>query len=95
MHNLFYFCTCHNVQNNVSIHFFLTGTDLITIQASDKDSYYQYKQIQLKIVSINPKPHDLEFDLKSRSDGAIGVISFKGCLDHEVRGLTVYDQLRY
>lgn len=38
-----------------------------------------------KIVSVTPKPHELEFFLNQRS--STGSISFKGCLDHEVRGL--------
>lgn len=58
---------------------------MITVKASDVDSEKKNNVFDLKIVSVTPKPHEMEFYL-NQIDG-IGTISFKGCLDHEVRGL--------
>lgn len=60
---------------------------MITIKATDEDSDDRNTKFDLRIVSINPKPHDLEFYLTQRADSQFGTISFKGCLDHEVKGL--------
>ncbi|XP_026224555.1 cadherin-like protein 26 isoform X2 [Anabas testudineus] len=59
------------------------GTDLITIKATDVDSSPKHNKFDLRIVSVYPTPHDLEFYLTLLSDGQIGTISFKGCLDCE------------
>ncbi|XP_053173964.1 cadherin-2-like [Scomber japonicus] len=61
----------------------LQGTELITLQAKDDDSTTNNKMFDLKIVSVTPKPQDLEFYLKQIQGSQIGIISFKGCLDHE------------
>lgn len=39
----------------------------------------------VKMLSVTPKPQDVEFYLEQR--GNIAIVSFKGCLDYEVRGL--------
>ncbi|XP_038590697.1 cadherin-like protein 26 isoform X1 [Micropterus salmoides] len=56
------------------------GTEIITIMASDFDTG-KNGVFDFKIVSVTPKPHELEFFLNQRS--STGSISFKGCLDHE------------
>lgn len=63
----------------------LTGTVVITLVAYDKDAEGRNNQFDMRIVSVTPKPQNLEFFLEQR--GKIGTISFKGCLDYEVRGL--------
>lgn len=55
------------------------------VKARDVDGEKKNNIFDLKIVSVTPKPHDLEFYLNQID--RIGTISFKGCLDHEVRGL--------
>lgn len=62
----------------------LTGTTVITLAAHDKDAEGRNNQFDMSIVSVTPEPQDLEFYLEQQ--GEIGTISFKGCLDHEVRG---------
>lgn len=42
-------------------------------------------KFNVKMISVTPKPQGLEFYLEQR--GVIALISFKGCLDHEVSGL--------
>lgn len=61
----------------------LTGTIVTTLVACDKDAEGRNNQFDMRIVSVTPEPQDLEFYLEQR--GEIGTISFKGCLDHEVR----------
>lgn len=63
----------------------LTGTVLCTVQASDRDSEESNRLFDLQIVSVSPQPKELEFYLKQID--TVGTISFKGCLDREVRGL--------
>lgn len=63
----------------------LTGTIVTTLKACDKDAEGRNNQFDMSIVSVTPEPQDLEFYLEQR--GVIGTILFKGCLDHEVRGL--------
>lgn len=68
--------------------FFLipTGTAVITINARDVDTKENNTLFDFKIVSDPPlHDHDLEFYLTQVSETA--TISFKGCLNHEVRGL--------
>lgn len=66
----------------------LTGTEVGRIQATDQDISEIYHTVDLKIVSVEPKPKNLEFYFKEINKTGIGVISFKGCLDHEVREIT-------
>ncbi|RVE70763.1 hypothetical protein OJAV_G00067730 [Oryzias javanicus] len=56
----------------------LQGFDLIRLQVTDVDKSEENNNFTLRIVSVDPKPHDLEFYLKE-----VGTIRFKGCLDHE------------
>ncbi|XP_040920169.1 cadherin-13 isoform X2 [Toxotes jaculatrix] len=58
------------------------GTGLIIIKATDADSGNN-KIFDLRIVSVTPKPEELEFYLNQINGDQIGTISFKGCLDHE------------
>lgn len=58
---------------------------MTTLIAYDKDAVGRNNQFDMRIVSVTPKSQDLEFYLEQR--GEIGTISFKGCLDYEVRGL--------
>lgn len=63
---------------------FLTG-----VLASDKDKYMTNNgTLDLRIVSVSPLPIDLEFYIEQSGPGnhRVGIIQFKGCLDHEVRG---------
>ncbi|KAM9350587.1 cadherin-like protein 26 isoform 2-T2 [Symphorus nematophorus] len=57
------------------------GTEVITVSASDNDTDENNKKFYLKILSVTPQPHDLEFYLTQIN--GIGTISFKGCLDYE------------
>ncbi|XP_061123995.1 cadherin-like protein 26 [Syngnathus typhle] len=57
------------------------GTQLIAVQAEDADTD-QNKKFDLRILSVTPRPHDLEFYLQT-PDAQTGTISFKGCLDYE------------
>ncbi|XP_068198583.1 cadherin-like protein 26 [Antennarius striatus] len=61
----------------------LQGTNLIVITANDVDSVEGNKMFDMKIVSVTPKSQDLEFYLKNTNHVETGIISFKGCLDHE------------
>ncbi|CAI5648021.1 unnamed protein product [Oreochromis niloticus] len=61
----------------------LQGTEVGRIQATDQDISEKYNKVRLKIVSVEPKPQDLEFYFKEIDETGLGVISFKGCLDHE------------
>ena len=63
----------------------LIGFTLTTVRATDPDTYKRDGKFDLKIISVSPEPHDLEFTLEQIKDTEIGTISFKGCLDHEVR----------
>ena len=63
----------------------LPGTEFITIKANDDDSTENNRLFDLKIISVIPDPFDLEFYLKQFESTA--TVSFKGCLDHEVRKL--------
>lgn len=56
-----------------------TGFDLIRLQVTDVDRSEENNNFTLRIVSVDPKPHDLEFYLKE-----VRTIGFKGCLDYEV-----------
>lgn len=67
----------------------LTGTTVITLAAFDKDAEGRNNQFDMRIVSVTPELQDLEFYFEQR--GEIGTLSFKGCLDHEVRG---FDRLQ-
>ncbi|XP_028265520.1 B-cadherin-like isoform X2 [Parambassis ranga] len=58
------------------------GTDVITVKATDADSSEAFKNISFSIVSVEPRPEQLEFFLQ-RSSQNTATISFKGCLDHE------------
>ncbi|XP_011475620.1 B-cadherin isoform X2 [Oryzias latipes] len=59
----------------------LQGFDLISLQATDVDRSEDNNNFTLQIVSVDPKPQDLEFYLKQMAD--VGTIWFKGCLDYE------------
>nr|XP_046254065.1 cadherin-like protein 26 [Scatophagus argus] len=59
------------------------GTDLILIKASDGDASLENSELDLKIVSVTPTPHDLEFYLVQTPGTQSGIISFKGCLEYE------------
>ncbi|XP_062418682.1 cadherin-like protein 26 isoform X2 [Pungitius pungitius] len=59
----------------------LQGTELVTLRVTDKDKSEAYRSFDLKIVSVHPEPSDLEFYIIRRRQN--GIISFKGCLDHE------------
>ncbi|KAM8753733.1 cadherin-like protein 26 [Acanthopagrus schlegelii] len=59
------------------------GFTLTTVRATDPDTYKRDGKFDLKIISVSPEPHDLEFTLEQIKDTEIGTISFKGCLDHE------------
>ncbi|KAL3974686.1 hypothetical protein ACER0C_023312 [Sarotherodon galilaeus] len=61
----------------------LQGTEVGRIQATDQDISEKYNKVRLKIVSVEPKPKDVEFYFKEIDETGLGVISFKGCLDHE------------
>lgn len=65
----------------------LTGTVVTTVNAKDGDSYENNKMFDLRIVSVFPKPQDLEFYITQNPGSQTGTLSFKGCLDHEVRGV--------
>ncbi|XP_029995890.1 cadherin-13-like isoform X2 [Sphaeramia orbicularis] len=57
------------------------GTKVVTVFAKDRDTTKEFRTFDLRIVSVTPKPSDLEFYLTQNDD--TGSISFKGCLDHE------------
>ncbi|XP_030280339.1 cadherin-like protein 26 [Sparus aurata] len=61
----------------------IQGSTLATVKATDSDTSKRDGKFDLKIVSVSPEPHDLEFTLEHLQDTDIGTISFKGCLDHE------------
>ena len=63
----------------------LTGFSLVTIRATDMDTSMKNKEFSFSLVSVTPEPEGLQFYITQTSD--VGVISFKGCLDHEVRVL--------
>lgn len=63
-----------------------TGTDVITVKATDADSSEAFKKIDFLIVSVEPRPEQLEFFLQNSNQNP-ATISFKGCLDHEVRNI--------
>lgn len=64
----------------------MIGTNIVTLMVSDKDAETNNNnKFDMRMVSVTPKPQDLEFYLEQR--GEIGIISFKGCLDHGVRRL--------
>lgn len=82
-------CESHNDQiqlNKTNFPLILTGTEVITVMAIDSDTKIN-GQFDLQIVSITPKSSDMEFYLTQIAGTQTGTISFKGCLDHEVRGL--------
>lgn len=56
---------------------------MITIKANDYDEN-ENGIFNLRIVSVTPTPHELEFYLTQIAGTQTGTISFKGCLDHEV-----------
>ncbi|XP_028266829.1 cadherin-like protein 26 isoform X2 [Parambassis ranga] len=58
------------------------GTDVITVKATDADSSEAFKNIDFLIISVEPRPEQLEFFLQKSSQNT-ATISFKGCLDHE------------
>ncbi|XP_054652797.1 cadherin-2A-like isoform X2 [Dunckerocampus dactyliophorus] len=57
------------------------GTGLTTVKAVDADTN-QNKEFDLRILSVTPRSHDVEFYFKT-SDAETGTISFKGCLDYD------------
>ncbi|TNN43109.1 Cadherin-2 [Liparis tanakae] len=59
----------------------LQGTEELKVMATDKDRTKKFNTFDLRIVSVHPKPFDLEFFLIQHFQ--VGTISFKGCLDHE------------
>lgn len=59
---------------------------MITVSASDQDSGKD-GLFDFRIVSVTPKPQDLDFYLTHIAGTQSGTISFKGCLDHDVSGL--------
>lgn len=63
---------------------------MTAVMATDKDqSKTNNGTFDLKIVSITPTPPDnLEFFLEQ--SGPTGIIKFKGCLEHDVRGVSIY-----
>lgn len=61
---------------------------------SDRDTENENNnKFDLKMISVTPKPQDLEFYLEQK--GELGMISFKGCLDHKVRRLTLVGRPSY
>ncbi|KAM7405019.1 hypothetical protein PAMP_012310 [Pampus punctatissimus] len=58
----------------------LQGMEVIVVKAKDEDSQ-KNGMFDLQIVSVTPKPQDLEFVLTQIHE--TGSISFKGCLEHE------------
>ncbi|XP_046896897.1 cadherin-like protein 26 isoform X2 [Hypomesus transpacificus] len=70
-----------NLKESASQNTFLTG-----VLASDKDKYMTNNgTLDLRIVSVSPLPIDLEFYIEQSGPGnhRVGIIQFKGCLDHE------------
>lgn len=64
----------------------MTGTNIVTLVVMDKDTENENNnKFDMKIISVTPKTQDMEFYLEQR--GELGMISFKGCLDHTVRRL--------
>ncbi|XP_078144473.1 cadherin-like protein 26 [Centroberyx gerrardi] len=58
------------------------GTFLLTVKATDGDnSATNNGTFDLRIVSVTPKPSDVEFSIKQNDE--TGTIEFKGCLDYE------------
>ncbi|XP_075898207.1 desmocollin 2-like protein isoform X2 [Nelusetta ayraudi] len=61
------------------------GTNLVSLLVSDRDSdTNNNNKFGVKMLSVTPKPQDVEFYLEQR--GNIAIISFKGCLDYEIEG---------
>lgn len=79
----------NEITKNNSFPLILTGTDLVIIGASDADTNENNGKFDFRIVSVTPKPYELDFYLNQNPGTRTGTISFKGCLDHEVRGLIV------
>ncbi|XP_054464733.1 cadherin-like protein 26 [Anoplopoma fimbria] len=70
----------------------LQGTGITTVNANDDDRTEKFKLFDLKIVSVSPQPSDLEFYItqaprtgRNTQASRTGTISFRGCLDHEVK----------
>ncbi|XP_068997580.1 cadherin-like protein 26 isoform X1 [Embiotoca jacksoni] len=64
----------------------LQGTVVMTMRATDDDRNEDNNSFDLRIVSVTPEPHGLEFyitQLPGTGTG-FGTISFYGCLDHEI-----------
>nr|XP_057907445.1 cadherin-2-like [Doryrhamphus excisus] len=57
------------------------GTGLTTIKAVDADTN-QNKEFDLRILTVTPSSHDVEFYFKT-SDDETATLSFKGCLDYD------------
>ena len=57
---------------------------MIVLQAKDLDSPTSKNgTFDFRIVSVTPKPSDMEFFIQQNMN--YGNISFRGCLDYEVR----------
>nr|XP_033484428.1 cadherin-2-like [Epinephelus lanceolatus] len=57
------------------------GAAIITITASDDDTDESNRLFDLKIISVTPRPSEMEFYLTQEIH--TGTISFKGCLDRQ------------
>ncbi|XP_071401045.1 cadherin-2-like isoform X2 [Centroberyx affinis] len=58
------------------------GTFLLSVKAMDGDnSATNNGTFDMRIVSVTPKPSDVEFSIKQNDE--TGAIEFKGCLDYE------------
>ena len=63
------------------------GSYVMVVHATDLDaSNSKNGTFDFRIVSVTPEPSDLEFYLDQIGD--YGNISFRGCLDYEVRDLS-------
>lgn len=67
----------------------MAGTDLINVKATDCDSKEENRKFKFRIESVTPTPHDLEFFINKMPVSGYGNISFKGCLDYEVRAVII------
>lgn len=65
----------------------LTGTDVIAIKANDLDAENVNQVFNFNIISVTPESQSVEFYITQTVVADVGIISFRGCLDHEVREL--------
>jgi len=64
----------------------LLGTYVIVVFATDGDSAGTNNgTFDMRIVSVTPEPSGFEFYMNQNNQ--YGNISFRGCLDYEVRGV--------